>query len=132
MDAVGAFLNGIPDETLYIHPPKGYKCKLTGTNIVLKLKKSLYGLKQSPRCWYSQLKEFFVSINFEPSNSDPCFFISTNKNWKCGVYVHVDDLCIMGQNTDRFRVLIKQRFEMEDLGECKFFLGMKLTRDRTN
>lgn len=38
----------------------------------------------------------------------------------------------MGQNTDRFRVLIKQRFEMEDLGECKFFLGMKLTRDRTN
>lgn len=51
MDAVGAFLNGVPDETLYIKPPKGYRFKKSGDNIVLRLEKSLYGLKQSPRCW---------------------------------------------------------------------------------
>lgn len=130
MDAVGAFPNGIPDEILYIHPPKGYKCKILSENVVLKLKKSLYGLKQSPRCWYTQLKEFFTSIKFIPSLADPCFFISTDPGWKCGVYVHVDDLCIMGQDTDRFKNLINQRFEMEDLGDCTYFLGMRLVRDR--
>lgn len=36
----------------------------------------------------------------------------------------------MGQDTQRFKDLINQRFEMEDLGECTFFLGMKITRDR--
>ena len=63
MDAVGAFLNGIPDEVLYIKPPKGYTCQKQGANIVLKLNKSLYGLKQSPRCWYLQLSEFFALFN---------------------------------------------------------------------
>lgn len=96
MDAAGAFLNGVPDEILYVKPPKGYTCRKTGQNIVLKLKKSLYGLKQSPRCWYTQLKEFFLSINFSPSKADPCVFISTDPSWPCGVHVHVDDLCIMG------------------------------------
>lgn len=129
MDAVGAFLNGIPDEVLYIRPPKGYVCKSTNPDIVLKLNKSLYGLKQSPRCWDKQLKEFFTSVNFQPSNADPCVFISSDPSWKCAVYVHVEDLCIMGQNTNRFKSLIKQRFEMEELGECTFFLGMKLERN---
>ena len=106
MDAVGAFLNGIPDETLYIKPPKGYICKNKGKNVVLRLNKSLYGLKQSPRCWYRQLRDFFESINFQPSKADPCFFISSDPLWKCGVFIHVDDLCIMGQNTQRFKDLI--------------------------
>lgn len=132
MDAIGAFLNGVPDETLYISPPKGYICKTKGTNIVLKLNKSLYGLKQLPRCWYNQLKDFFSSINFSPSNADPCFFFSKDPGWKCGVYVHVDDLCIMGQNTQQFKDLINARFDMEDLGECTYFLGMRITRDRVN
>lgn len=130
MDAVGAFLNGIPDEILYILPPKGYTCKLKGENVVLKLNKSLYGLKQSPRCWYNQLKDFFSSVNFNPSLADPCFFISGDPKWRCGVYVHVDDLSIMGHNTQRFKDLINKRFEMEDMGDCTFFLGMRLERDR--
>lgn len=129
MDAVGAFLHGIPNETLYVRPPKGYVCKSTKENTVLKLNKSLYGLKQSPRCWYKQLMEFFTSINFQPSNADPCVFISSDPEWKCVVYVHVDGLCIMGENTARFKSLITQRFEMEDIGECQYFLGMELDRN---
>ena len=131
MDAVGAFLNGIPDEILHIKPPRGYTCKKKGKNIVLKLKKSLYGLKQSPRCWYKQLKDFFLSIQFSPSKADPCVFISTDPSWPCGVHVHVDDLCIMGRNTNRFKALINERFTMEDLDNCTFFLGMRLERDLT-
>lgn len=131
MDAVGAFLNGVPKEVLYIKIPQGYKPKSGLPNTVLKLNKSLYGLKQSPLCWYIQLLEFFSSINFIPSTADPCFFVSSDPEWKCGAYVHVDDLCVVGQDVSRFKVLIKARFEMEDLGPCAYFLGMRVTRDRS-
>lgn len=130
MDAVGAFLNGIPDEVLYIKIPKGYVCKGSGDNLVLCLNKSLYRLKQSPRCWYRQLSNFFTSINFRPSKADPCFFLSKDTSWKCGVFIHVDDLCIMGLNTDKLKLLISQRFVMEDIGPCTFFLGMRIVRNR--
>lgn len=130
MDAIGVFLNGIPDKVLYIKPPKGYKCQTSGNNIVLRLNKPLYGLKQSPRCWHKQLCEFFESIQFHPSKANPCFFISSNRAWKCGVYIHVDDLCIAGHNTDCFKKAISIRFAMEDLGDYSLFLGMRLIRDR--
>lgn len=132
MDAVGAFLNGIPKEVLYIKLPQGYTPKSDHPDIVLKLNKSLYGLKQSPLCWYTQLLEFFTSIGFKPSTADRCFFISSDPGWKCGAYVHVDDLCIVGQNVAKFKQLISSRFEMEDLGPCTFFLGMRVTRDRVS
>lgn len=132
MDAVGAFLNGVPKEVLYIKIPQGYKPKNNNPDVVLKLNKSLYGLKQSPLCWYTQLLEFFSSIQFSPSKADPCFFVSSDPGWKCGAYVHVDDLCIVGQDTPRFKRLISARFEMEDLGPCTFFLGMRVSRDRSS
>lgn len=130
MDAVGAFLNGTPDETLYIRIPKEYIFKMTGDDMVLKLNKSVYGLKQSPRCWYCQLSDFFKSINFMWSKADPCFFVSCDPDWTWGVFIHVDDMCIMGRNTDRLKQLISQRFVMEDLGECTYFLGMRIVRNR--
>lgn len=130
MDAVGAFLNGIPEEVLYIKIPQGYSPKTTGKNIVLLLNRSLYGLKQSPRCWYNMVKDFFASINFKPSQSDPCLFISKDPAWRCFVHVHVDDMLVMGTDTQRFSTLIQQRFKMEDMGECSFYLGMRMERDR--
>lgn len=132
MDAVGAFLNGIPKEVLYIKIPQGYKPKSDQPNIVLKLNKSLYGLKQFPLCWYIQLLEFFLSINFTPSSAYPCFFVSSEPGWKCGAYVQVDNLCIVGQNVSRFKSLINARFEMEDLGPCSFFLGMRVTQEQSS
>lgn len=129
MDTVGAFLHGIPKEVIYLKIPQGYTPKNKGENIVLKLNKTLYGLKHSPCCWYMELVNFFASIQFKPSEANPCFFISTDPSWKCGTYVHVDDLCIVGQNTAKFKQVISSRFEMEDLGECTYFLGMCVTCD---
>lgn len=55
--------------------------------------------------------------------------MSSDPSWLCAVHMHVDDLCIMGRNIQKFKDLINQHFEMEDLGACSFFLGMKVTRD---
>ncbi|MBW0502460.1 hypothetical protein O181_042175 [Austropuccinia psidii MF-1] len=95
MDAKTAFLNSTLTKNLYLRPPAGLplsegKC--------YRLKKSIYGLKQSPRCW-------------------PCL-----------VHVHVDDMTIVSPNVSRFKKLITQRYEMEDLGPLQHILGVKAVR----
>lgn len=75
------------------------------------------------------VKDFFTSINFTPTEADPCLFVSNLPDWKCFVHVHVDDMLIMSIDVQRFADLINQHFKMEDLGECSFFLGMRVVRD---
>lgn len=64
MDAVAAFLNGVPKETIYLRVPQGFDIPGRTERTVLKVNKSIYGLKQSPRCWYDELRLFLISINF--------------------------------------------------------------------
>ena len=75
MDAITAFLNGILEE-IYMKQPPGYVQKWK-EHLVCKLNKSLYGLKQSPRCWNKAFREYMDSINFTQSTADPCIFIKT-------------------------------------------------------
>jgi hypothetical protein len=63
MDVKCAFLNGLPDKDLIIKVPEGISIELPHGH-GLKLQKSLYSLKQSPRCWYWLLKELVTSFNF--------------------------------------------------------------------
>ena len=63
MDVVTAFLNGELSEEIYMQQPDGYV--IPGKeHLVCKLKKSLYGLKQSPRCWYNAFHMYVESIGF--------------------------------------------------------------------
>ena len=76
MDVVTAFLNGVLDEEIYMVQPPGY-IKDDEEHLVCKLKRSLYSLKQSPRCWSTLYTEFMESANCEQSSADPCLFIRT-------------------------------------------------------
>ena len=131
MDVKCAFLNGVPEEEIFIKVPDGLGVELPPGH-GLKLQKSLYGLKQSPRCWYKALSDFFESIGFLPAIIDPCLFYHQDPSRPCFVFVHVDDLVIMGPNVNFLKDKIKSRFEMEDMGECKYVLGMRVKRDRVN
>lgn len=69
MEVVVAFLNGKLDE-VFMKQPEGYVEK-GKEHLVCKLKKSLYGLKQSPRCWNTSSEEYMESINFHINTADP-------------------------------------------------------------
>ena len=56
LDVKTAFLNGDLEENIYMQIPQGYAVK--SQNTVLKLKRSLYGLKQASRCWNEKLVKF--------------------------------------------------------------------------
>ena len=74
MDVVSAFLNGKLQEDIYMQQPEGY-VQAGNEQLVCKLKRSLYGLKQSPRCWNAVLNDYLKSIGFEQSGADPCVYI---------------------------------------------------------
>ena len=66
MDVVTAFLNGKLTEEIYMRQPDGF-IESGSEDLVCKLNRSLYGLKQSPRCWNLVLDEFLRSLGFTSS-----------------------------------------------------------------
>ena len=92
MDVVTAFLNGALDEDIYMQQPDGY-IQQGKEHLFCKLKKSLYGLKQSPRCWNKALTEFLKSIKFIWSSADHCIYVRDDNSLSI-VAVYVDDLII--------------------------------------
>lgn len=72
MDVQTAFLNGEIKPEVYVYPPDGLKVE---PNKIFLLRKSLYGLRESPREWYECFHDFMTSIVFKRSNFDYCLYI---------------------------------------------------------
>ena len=129
MDIKTAFLNGELTEEVYMCQPEGFQQK-GKEDYVCRLRKSLYGLKQSPRCWNETLHHHLVKMKFTQTNGDPCIYVSQDGNAIIGVYV--DDLLIAGKSDKilaRIKSEIADRFEAKDLGELHYFLGVKIIQD---
>lgn len=130
MDVRTAFLNGILKETVYMEQPKGFET----ANMVCKLNRALYGLKQSPRCWYERLNNFLIQNEFSRSNSDHCLYIKGNHIEKSMfLLVFVDDMIIACRHEEEIIFIknkLKKEFDMQDMGELKYFLGLKITQKR--
>jgi hypothetical protein len=131
LDVKTAFLNGDLEEEVYLQPPEGYEDK---QGRVWLLKKALYSLQQAAQAWHKKLKDSLVKVGLHPSESDPCLIIE-QFNDGCAVYVliHVDDALIVGSSAAVREVKSKfsSLFEVRDLGEEVFFLGLEILRDRT-
>jgi hypothetical protein len=129
MDVKTAFLNGILKETVYmdvpegVPNPKGYVCKL---------KKTLYGLKQSPREWNRCLDDYLCENGYVPLDADPCVYVKKkNKQVNLIVGVFVDDIVIAGKDASEvslFKDTMKTRFKMTDLGKLSWYLGTRILR----
>jgi hypothetical protein len=82
--------------------------------------------------WNSVLDAFLLSIGFKPTVADACLYSRTNSKGIILLAVYVDDI-IVAASTKELEVEAKTQlmaeFEMTDLGELNWFLGMKITRD---
>jgi hypothetical protein len=115
-------------------PPNGMRLP-KGT--VLKLKKSLYGLKQSPRLWNIMLHEFIISKGFTRSVIDQGVYQRGEGATKIIIAVYVDDILIFGSESCtadimKFKLELNTAFQIEDLGQVRNILGMQVQRDREN
>ena len=129
LDVKTAYLNTPIDCDVYISQPDGFKISHEDKNIVWKLKKSLYGLKQSGRNWNIVLNNFFKSKGLEQSEVDPCLFTLNQNTY---VVVWVDDI-IIACNTmelmDKLKNELKTTFKMKDLGPISYFLGLQFEQN---
>ena len=92
MDVVTAFLVGELEEEIYMEQPEGFEVGTKEEDLVCRLRKSLYGLKQALRVWNQKIRNFLKSIGFNQTYSDPCVYI--NKETEVIVAMWVDDLII--------------------------------------
>ncbi|KAM2628105.1 hypothetical protein TB2_001483 [Malus domestica] len=133
LDVKTAFLYGDLNEEIYMCQPDGYIVK-GNENLFCKLKKSLYGLKQSPRQWYLRFDKFMRGQNYSRSQYDHyVYFKKLQDGSFIYLLIYVDDMLIASKNVEEIEKLKKQmknEFEMKDLGEAKKILGMEITRDR--
>ena len=130
MDVVTAFLNGKLDEEIYMQQPKGY-IRFGEEHLVCKLKKSLYGLKQSPRCWNKVFQEYLESIGFKQNTADPCVFCRTVGTMAV-IAVYVDDLILStktSQEMQEAKESLQARFKMKDMGKLHYCLGISIEQD---
>ncbi len=98
-----------------------------------KLHKLLYGLKQSQRAWNQKLDAFLEIIEFMKSEADLSVYVAQVGDVKFFIVVYVDDFILVCNNQNKLLQIKKElnkKFEMKDLGELHFFLGMEVERNR--
>lgn len=133
LDVKTAFLHGDLDEEIYMSQPDGFKVP-EKENLVCKLRKSLYGLKQSPRQWYKRFDRFMIGQKYTRSHYDHCVYFRKLRDGSfIYLLLYVDDMLIACKSKleiDKLKTQLRNEFEMKDLGEAKKILGMEIDRDR--
>jgi hypothetical protein len=125
MDVKNVFLHGDLQE-VYMEQPLGYVGQ-THPNLVCRLKKVLYGLKQAPKAWSNKIGQYLVTSGFQTSNVDFSLYVKKTDHGIIVIVIYVDDLIITRDSDADFfdlKKLLKQKFEMKDLGELHYFLSI--------
>ncbi|CAM8907396.1 unnamed protein product [Rhodiola kirilowii] len=135
MDVKIAFLHGNLNETIYMSQPIGFEDSSKPNHVCL-LKKSIYGLKQSPRQWNIKFNECMMSLGFIRSKFDTCIYLKRPKSGLClYLLLYVDDILIMSNaesEIEKIKKELSRNFDMKDLGNAKKILGINIIRDRPN
>jgi len=97
---------------------------------VLKLRKSLYDLKQSVRAWNKRTTEVLAQIGFQSGKADQCLHIRREKNGTITyVLIYVDDLLVAGTSAEVTKGVsrdLQQYFDIKDLGNVGHYLGIQI------
>lgn len=128
-DVKTAFLYGELSEDIYMEVPEGLK---TQSSKVCKLIKSIYGLKQSSRCWNEKFCSFLTTYGFKPSPSDNCVFVGYFKDVKVILILYVDDGLLLAKNKVVLSDILnnlKQNFDIK-IVNCNSFIGMDINREK--
>lgn len=132
MDVKTAFLNGNLDEEIYMTQPEGFIEK-GNEEMVCKLNRSIYGLKQASRQWNLRFHESVMEFGFRQNSSEPCLYFIRNETQIILLALYVDDILLSGNDAGmlaKIKAWLFRSFDMKDLGEASYILGIKVERDR--
>ncbi|SYW82912.1 uncharacterized protein UHO2_04846 [Ustilago hordei] len=125
-----AYLNSTIHHDVYLKPPVGIEIP---PRKVLKVVKGLYSLKQSGREWNIELDSHLQTIGFHCMPSAPCLYSRGTGDKITIITAYVDDMLITSPShdeVDHAKREIMDKWETQDNGRVKEFLGIKITHDR--
>ena len=133
LDVKNAFLNEELEEEVFMSLPPGFEEEL-GRNKVCRLKKSLYGLKQSPRAWFERFGTVVKRLGYIQSQAEHTLFYKHSTNNKISILiVYVDDIILTGDDSlelKNLREKLAKVFDTKELGPLKYFLGIEFARSK--
>ena len=134
MDVKIAFLNVNLEEEIYKMQLEGFIAK-NQEHMVCKLKRSIYGLKQASRSWNIRFDQAIKSFGFEQNLDESCVYKRHRDKLVMFLVLYVDDILLIGNDVrvmSSVKIWLSSQFDMKDLGEANFILGIKLWRDQKN
>lgn len=133
LDVKTAFLNGYLKEDIYMVQPD-INCDPSSKNKIVKLKKAIYGLKQSSRCWYERVEQCLCELGFQKNKIEPCLFSKTGSdNVKIIIALYVDDFFVFSNSkseTENLISVLSSKFKIKNLGQVQHCLGMRVKIDK--
>ncbi|KAJ9545670.1 hypothetical protein OSB04_025377 [Centaurea solstitialis] len=133
MDVKTAFLNGKLTEDVYMEQPEGFEDP-KNPNKVCKLLKSIYGLKQASRSWNLHFDERIKEFGFAKSEFELCVYTKFSGSIVTFLVLYVDDILLIGNDVPTLQSVkewLSKCFQMKDLGEAAYILGIKIYRNRS-
>ncbi|KAL9258441.1 Retrovirus-related Pol polyprotein from transposon TNT 1-94-like protein [Drosera capensis] len=128
-----SFLHVYLEETIYMQREEGF-VEPSKEGWVCKLKRSLYGLKQSPRQWYKGFDGFTVTHGYFNCEYDPCVYYSfCDDGSTLLLSLYVDDMLIAAKEKKhiaKLKKILSKEFDMKDLDAAKKILRMEIRKDR--
>jgi hypothetical protein len=134
LDIKNFFLYGDLLETIYMDTIPRFRAEGEYAGKVFRLCKSLYGLKQSPRAWFSHFSDVILSMEFFRCQSDHTCFIRRHPNSRCIILlVYVDDIILTGDDAPGISQVkrdLGKVFDVKDLGSLRYLLGIEVAHSR--
>jgi hypothetical protein len=130
MDVKTTILHGDMEEEIYMKQREGFVVK-GKKEMVCKLKKSLYGLKQSLRMWHKKIDNFMLGLGFTRIKEDHCVYFKLIGDQLIYLVLYLDDMLLIGNKMEIIKDVKTQlscKFYMKDIGAANFILGMQIKR----
>ena len=126
VDFVQAYPQAEVKHPIFLKPPDGVVLNDRNGQLVLKLMKNLYGLKDAGRTWFEHLSDGLMSMGFTATSSDPCIFTKDSNI----IILYVDDCIIISKTKeeadDIFNELKHRKYKLTDEGTMEEYLGIKI------
>jgi hypothetical protein len=132
MDVKTIFLNGDVYENVYMTQHKGFVIE-GKENLGCHLTKSIYGLKHASRQWYLKFDESIRKFGFKRNEEDNCIYVKFKNEKFIFLVLYVDDILLASSDVHLLletKCFLSSHFNMEDLGEASYVLGIEIHQDR--
>ena len=129
LDVDNAFLNGDLFEEVYMELPKGYTS--VDKNLVCRLNKSIYGLRQASRQWFCKLSTTLIANGFSQSKNDYSLLTIGKGASLVVLLVYADDIllaCPSAACAHSIQAKLQALFRLKILGSLQYFLGLEVAK----